>query len=357
MSKLQNETWENIITKPDINNAYETLETKLKQHYNECFPMINKTVKLYNNATKPWITIALINSIKTKSKLYKRYIRNRSPLNEANYKQYNKLLKLTLKNAEKLHYENKFQLANGNIKSNWKIINELLHKNKKHQEIKNSFISNNKELTNKQDIANNFNSFFANIGTELASKIQNSNHTPLSFLNNLRRQATSIFIEPVVEPELRKEFYNLKDSAAGHDELKPSIIKNCFESLSKPLLYIFNKSLETGIFPDNLKVALVTPIHKKEATNLFTNYRPISVLPVFSKLLEKLMHKRITSFITRFEILYLNQFGFRDKRSTSLAIITFVDKIRRAIDNGEFSIGLFLDFSKVFDTYKTSIGF
>ena len=116
-----------------------------------------------------------------------------------------------------------------------------------------------------------------------------------------------------------------------------------------PLLHIFNKSFEEGVFPQKLKLAIITPIYKKEAENVFTNYRPISVLPVFSKVLEKLMHSRITSFINRLEILYTNQFGFREKRSTNLAILTFTEKIRKALDNGEFAISLFLDFSKAFD--------
>lgn len=108
-------------------------------------------------------------------------------------------------------------------------------------------------------------------------------------------------------------------------------------------------------FQKKMKIAVITPIFKKGDPKSFTNYRPVSVLPVFSKILEKLMHTRIASFIDKYEILYLNQFGFREHRSTELAVLTFVEKLRKAIDMGKFGIGLFLDFSKAFDTVNHDI--
>ena len=353
---LQSEEWLSILNEQDTNKAYELFDFKIKSYYEECFPQITKTIKLYNDNKNPWITPAIINSIRTKSKLYKKYLRNRSKVNEDNYKTYNKLLKQAIKNAQKNFYQNKFTYANGNIKKNWDVINEILNRKKDKQSTKtNSFLHNNKEITDNKEIANQFNNFFATVGKNLADKIPKSNKKPLDFMTALGNQESTIFVEPVVEPELNKELSSLKSSAAGHDGLHPSVIKKCPDLLSTPLLHIFNRSFEQGIFPDKLKLALVTPIYKKEEHNLFTNYRPISVLPVFSKILEKLMQKRISNFITRLEILYLNQYGFRENRSTSMAILTFVEKIKESLDNCNFSIGLFLDFSKAFDTIDHDI--
>ena len=111
----------------------------------------------------------------------------------------------------------------------------------------------------------------------------------------------------------------------------------------------------SGIIPDNLKVALVTPIFKSNDETKFENYRPISVLTCFSKLLEKLMAKRLTMFIGNYKILSKHQYGFRQNRSTEHAIINFVDKITTAIDQGKFSVGIFLDLSKAFDTINHRI--
>jgi retron-type reverse transcriptase len=107
--------------------------------------------------------------------------------------------------------------------------------------------------------------------------------------------------------------------------------------------------------PDILKIAVITPIFKGNEKNRFENYRPISVLTCFSKLLEKLMVKRLTAFIDKNKILSKHQYGFRQNRSTEHAIIDFVDKITKAIDQGKFSVDIFLDLSKAFDTINHKI--
>jgi hypothetical protein len=99
----------------------------------------------------------------------------------------------------------------------------------------------------------------------------------------------------------------------------------------------------SGTIPDDLKIALVTPIFKANENNEFKNYRPISVLTCFSKLLEKLMYKRLINHIEKNNILTQHQYGFRENRSTELAIIELVDRVTKAIDKGEYTIGIFLD--------------
>ena len=105
-----------------------------------------------------------------------------------------------------------------------------------------------------------------------------------------------------------------------------------------------------GVVPDNLKVASVIPVYKSGNHSSVSNYRPISLLSVFNKLLEKLMSKRITVYLEKYNILNENQFGFRNNRSTTQAILMIADKIQRAIENKMISCGIFLDLSKAFDT-------
>ena len=114
-------------------------------------------------------------------------------------------------------------------------------------------------------------------------------------------------------------------------------------------------SLLNGVFPSELKIARVIPLFKSGESNKFSNYRPVSVLPLFSKILERLMYSRLLSFINKHNILYAYQFGFRMQHSPNLALIVLVDRISKALENGDFVLGLFLDFSKAFDTVNHSI--
>ena len=114
-------------------------------------------------------------------------------------------------------------------------------------------------------------------------------------------------------------------------------------------------SINQGIFPTELKLAYITPIYKNGDKTLINNYRPISILSVFSKIFEKLMYKRLFNFINKNNILFKHQFGFREGYGTSLALIYLIDKINQAINNGEFVIGVFLDLTKAFDTVNHNI--
>ena len=114
-------------------------------------------------------------------------------------------------------------------------------------------------------------------------------------------------------------------------------------------------SISTGVFPDSLKLAKVTPIFKADDRTLPSNYRPISVLPIFSKILEKIMHNRLVSFLDKHNILSNHQYGFREKHSTFMALISLIDKVTEEMENKYLTLGIFIDLSKAFDTINHDI--
>ena len=132
------------------------------------------------------------------------------------------------------------------------------------------------------------------------------------------------------------------------------IIKEAISVISEPITHI-NLSLSSGVVPRELKIARVIPIFKTGDRGLFNNYRPVSVPSIFSKLLERVMYNRLLNFLNKYNILSINQFGFRKNHSTSLALIHLYDKISTAIDNREYTVGIFLDLSKAFDTVNHDI--
>ena len=187
------------------------------------------------------------------------------------------------------------------------------------------------------------------MGPNLASKIMAADVDPISYLPN--SYSGSMFLQPVSTDEVYRAINNLNcNKSCGYDDISPRPIKAVADILCIPLTTIFNMSFENGTFPSLMKIAKVVPIFKKGDKQMVSNYRPVSLLPLFSKLLEKLFSVRLLDYIKKNDILYRGQYGFREKCSTQDAITDLVENITRAIDNNEFTIGIFIDLSKAFDT-------
>ena len=114
-------------------------------------------------------------------------------------------------------------------------------------------------------------------------------------------------------------------------------------------------SITHGTFRNELKISRIIPLYKGEGTQLIENYRPISVLPYFSKIFEKVMFTYVIEFLEENNILYEYQFGFRKYHSTSHAIITLVERVTKALDTGKYVVGVFLHLKKAFDTVDHAI--
>ena len=123
----------------------------------------------------------------------------------------------------------------------------------------------------------------------------------------------------------------------------------------EPFMHICNLSFSKGLFPLQMKIAKVIPMFKSGDKSQFNNYRPISVLSQFSKILENLFYERLKTYIDKHVLLSDNQYGFRSNRSTSLALLELVEKITKSIDDGKYTIGIFIDIKKAFDTIDHNI--
>ena len=211
-----------------------------------------------------------------------------------------------------------------------------------------------KTHTDPQDIANMFNKFFVNVSSQVCSEIPRTKKSPLDYLK--RRNANSIFFKPIVSVEIQDIISGLDNSkSSGPYSVPVKLLKVLNPQISELLAQIFNESLSVGIFPDKLKYAKVIPIHKKGSPTDPSSYRPISLLSVFSKIFEKLIHRRLYDFLDKLNIFYPLQFGFREKHSTNHALISMTEAIRKTIDNQKYGCGVFINLKKAFDTVNHSI--
>ena len=171
-----------------------------------------------------------------------------------------------------------------------------------------------------------------------------------------RRNFNSIFLVSTHREEIIKIVSNLNDKkSSGLDDIDNRLLKNIIEHIVDPMVHIINLSISNGIVPENMKVAKVIPVFKKGDKNDVSNYRPISLLTSMSKILERIIYTRTYKFLHLNNVFTDFQFGFREKHCTSHALLTFLEKATQSLDKFCHMIGIFLDFSKAFDTINHEI--
>ena len=150
---------------------------------------------------------------------------------------------------------------------------------------------------------------------------------------------------------MKEAFFSLKiNKYSGVNNVYFNIIKKCFGAPCETLIYLFQLSLEKRVFLDDLKIAKVTPVYKAGDHSDISNYRPIRFVPCFSKILECLMYNRLYKYLKENNILYEKEISFQSRYSTSDAIVQLVDKVFNSFEKEQFTLKVFIDLSKGFDT-------
>jgi hypothetical protein len=345
---------EEIKNVTDPNRCYTLFINTFSQIFEKYFPLITVKIANSNSPRKCWITKGLIKSCKRKSKLYKKYINCPTKLNKKIYTDYRNKLKSLLRKAETSYYKNQLDFFAGDLRQTWKLLNKVLNKNGNNCFTDTFMKEDGSIITDHREIVEHFNDFFINIGDKLSSCIPQPTTKFNSFLKGSYKDSFAMHLTNSSEViEVVHGFCNKR--SYGADSIPVCIMKDCIEPISELLSRIINSSILSGCFPNELKIAKVCPVYKSGSRASFSNYRPISVLPSFSKIFEKIACKRLEAYINSKNILEKNQFGFRRIHSTYMAILDMYDKISESIDKHEVSIGVFIDLSKAFDTINHKI--
>ena len=348
----------NLSTDPNVN--YEMLDNLIQNASKKCLPAKYVRYDKYRHKKNGWITQGILKSIKFRDKMYIT-LRAMSITNpdyeryKVNLQTYNKILRKNIRLAKKTFYHQCFFKFKNDIKSIWTTIKQIINKSCKGNDFPDHFLINGSQENKPQVIANAFNKYFIEIGPKLARAITPPHNK--SYKDFLTHPTSKEFkFINVNEEEVKKVIENLKPkSSSGVDGISNKLLKLSKDIIAAPYALIINQSFTTGIYPDKLKIGKVLPIYKKEENYLFDNYRPVSLLPSLSKIIEKVIYKQLYNYFNSNNLFYQSQYGFRSNHSTELAALELLDRIVTKLDNNEIPINIYLDLSKAFDTLDHNI--
>lgn len=343
----------------DPNQSYTILHDVLQSAYENSFPISSSKFNKYRDRRNLWITDELLRLVKKRDGILRRkkrakgskIIRLENELSELNVE-----MKKKINLAKKSYFHNQFEAYKNNMKKTWALLNTILKKSENSTDFPDFFINENGDkITDNKLIAEGLNEFFVNVGPKLSSKLGTTNIDPLNFKVELENVPKFSF-NVVTTEEITKIIGDLQSKqSSGLDSISTKLLKQVKTEIAPHLTKIANQVLTTGIFPKMLKLAKVKPLYKKGDKKVFSNYRPISLLPSVSKVLEKIMHKQISTFFETQDLFFESQHGYRKNHGTETAALGLVENILGKLDKCFDSYAVFLDLSKAFDVLNHRI--
>ena len=338
-----------------VNSQFQKFLQLFSQTINRHAPLRKRSRKDFRMQHKPWLTRGIIHSINHKNKMYSKFQSSLNMNKFKEYKSYRNILIRTIQAAKRMYYNNIIVQNRSKPDQIWKTIHELVNIKKKTIFSPTKLITDEgKTITDKIDIANNFNEYFANVGINLAKSLKQPKSINTNESSN--KLHNSFFLTPTNEDEVSSLISMLNNKkSTRHNDINTKCIKFSKPIIAPVLSDLFNLAFLQGDFPNCLKVAEIFPLFKKGDMCKTSNYRPISLFSQFHKLFEKLILNRLINYVDKYKLLSEHQFGFRKNYSTTLAISNIYAKLINNIDNGLYSCCLFLDLSKAFDTVDHKI--
>lgn len=336
------------------NDSYNEFLDILTRTIDNVAPMKTIRLSVKRLIREPWVTKEIIKTSVRLDKLYKQCINmpNEHPVTlefKSKRNQFNK----QKREAKQQYYKLLFNKYRHDIRKSWELMRTIIKKKNDKSNISESFKLDNKTINDPKDIASAFCDYFTNIGPNLSKQIPPPIKTSNQYMHN-NPPINSLFMIPTDINEISTIIKQMKPKkSTGPDNISSWLLRELNLSISEPLSIIINKSMEQGIFPNQLKLAKIIPIYKSKDKEQFNNYRPISLLSSISKIFEKIVYKRLYTFIE--PVLYNKQFGFRTKRSTIQAVMELCVDIMDSFENKQITMATFLDLSKAFDTIDHNI--
>ena len=343
--------WDAVFVFDDINDVLSLKEAMFNDVLDRHIPLKSKRVKRPNQPV--WMTKEILHSMKTRDKLLKKARNSNLPKDWSRFTHAKVQTINLLRKTKRRFFREKIDENKGNPKGVWKALKSLSGTSKPRVRI-NEITTENEVVSDESVIANELNEYFVNI----LEQIGNNNDAGVDFENTKLKNFvhSRLNVDTVYNISLLtiKQTIAIIDKissnkASGYDGLSVRVLKKIAPVFANPLCKLLNLSISTNSFPNQWKIAKVTPLHKGGARNDINNYRPISVLPILSKILEKHVASSLSVFLRHNNLLYELQSAFRSGHSTETALIRLTDQILKNMDNDEVTGLAFIDFRKAFD--------
>jgi hypothetical protein len=300
------------------------------------------------------MTAGLLVSRRKKNFLFKKQLTSPTPEHIQSYKVYRNLYNAILRKSKKMYYEASILKFKSKPKKLWDLLHQVNGKKVNKNKIK-EVLTGGSYTNDPTVMAQTFNDFFVKIGSDIANSVEHSEIDPLSFVpdnpdtpNFVINNTGPIHVIDVIKSMRGK-------NSTDCDNISMNLLKFVAYEIAVPLAFIFQLSIETGIFPDKFKYSRVIPIFKQGDPRLCDNYRPIALVNTFSKILEKMVAVDLANHLDLNKLLYMHQYGFQRGKSTEHNLIQVTNFIGEALNEGKWCIGVFLDLKKAFDTVQHDI--
>ena len=319
----------------DPNYNYEIVSTLLQNAKSKHIPKRIKKFNKRRHKKERWMTDEFLAQVIKKNDMYIDW--ETTPITHPDYEQvklkfkgYEKIVSKGIDKAKKDYFDRVFVAYKSDMKKTWQVISETLSRNKKSHEMPSVFNHEGHELADSVEIANAFNTYFANIGKNLSSQIDQSDANA-----EYKLYLTSPTKEKMQFKCITTD-YTMK-AIEGLESKKSSV----HDGISNTLLKVIKSAF---------KLSKVIPLYKKGDSSLLVNYRPISLLPTISKILEKVIHDQLYEYFDKYHLLAEQQYGFRKQHSTEYAAVKLIDHVSKEMENGKTPTNVYIDLSKAFDT-------
>lgn len=352
--KLLDINWNDVFDCNSVEEAWLFFKRKFMAVIDGIAPVKEIRVK---QRTEPWMSSEILHMISERDAALRRFRRSGE---ESEYKQYIHLRNKIqfVKSKSKMEYfESKVSEYQNKPKQLWQTLKSLGTSSKSKSRSNNIGLNINDELCfDKLKVAENFNTFFTTIASKLVEKLPAGlgkygfDHV-VSFYQRMRVKKDAFNLAQITEDVVLKHLETLNPGkATGLDNLPAKFLRDGAKHLAPPLTHIINLSIHHGKVPNELKTARVSPIYKKNSKTDPGNYRPVSVLSIISKILERVVYNQVDSYLQSHKLLYEFQSGFRSAFSTDTCLIHLTDHIRSESDRGNYTGMVILDLQKAFDT-------